>query len=150
MKKGIVGKKLGMTQIYDENGTRIPVTVIEVGPCPVLALRQQQKDGQFGRDAHGNRSGGGIRPAVRARRRIRTLAAYANTRSGMAQGRVGVPRARYGLRWSRMSGMQRRTMTVSYSRGMIVKPHAVGSHGRWTRLLADGRGMNRKAMRPGH
>jgi large subunit ribosomal protein L3 len=45
MKKGIVGKKLGMTQIYDENGTRIPVTVIEVGPCPVLALRQQQKDG---------------------------------------------------------------------------------------------------------
>lgn len=45
MKKGILGKKLGMTQVYDENGTRIPVTVIEVGPCPVLALRTQDQDG---------------------------------------------------------------------------------------------------------
>ena len=45
MKKGILGKKLGMTQVYDETGTRIPVTVIEVGPCPVLALRQQAVDG---------------------------------------------------------------------------------------------------------
>lgn len=45
MKKGILGKKLGMTQIYDESGTRIPVTVIEVGPCPVLALRKQAKEG---------------------------------------------------------------------------------------------------------
>lgn len=45
MTKGILGKKLGMTQIYDENGTRIPVTVIEVGPCPVLAVRKQAKDG---------------------------------------------------------------------------------------------------------
>lgn len=45
MKKGILGKKLGMTQVYDENGTRIPVTVIEVGPCPVLALRTQGQDG---------------------------------------------------------------------------------------------------------
>jgi large subunit ribosomal protein L3 len=45
MKKGILGKKLGMTQVYDENGTRIPVTVIEVGPCPVLALRKQGKEG---------------------------------------------------------------------------------------------------------
>lgn len=45
MKKGIIGKKLGMTQVYDENGTRVPVTVIEVGPCPVLALRMQGHDG---------------------------------------------------------------------------------------------------------
>ncbi len=45
MKKGILGKKLGMTQVYDENGTRVPVTVIEVGPCPVLALRTQDQDG---------------------------------------------------------------------------------------------------------
>ena len=33
MKKGIIGKKLGMTQIFDENGHVIPVTVIEAGPC---------------------------------------------------------------------------------------------------------------------
>lgn len=45
MKKGILGKKLGMTQVYDESGTRVPVTVIEVGPCPVLALRKQEQDG---------------------------------------------------------------------------------------------------------
>ena len=35
MKKGIIGKKLGMTQIFDENGVVIPVTVIVAGPCPV-------------------------------------------------------------------------------------------------------------------
>jgi large subunit ribosomal protein L3 len=45
MKKGILGKKLGMTQIYDETGTRVPVTVIEVGPCRVLAVRMLAKDG---------------------------------------------------------------------------------------------------------
>ncbi|MBQ4044440.1 MAG: 50S ribosomal protein L3, partial [Clostridia bacterium] len=33
MKKGIIGKKLGMTQIFDEKGNVIPVTVIEAGPC---------------------------------------------------------------------------------------------------------------------
>ena len=36
MKKGIIGKKLGMTQIFDENGNVIPVTVIEAGPCTVV------------------------------------------------------------------------------------------------------------------
>ena len=35
MKKGIIGKKIGMTQIFDENGKVIPVTVIEAGPCVV-------------------------------------------------------------------------------------------------------------------
>ena len=35
MKKGIIGKKIGMTQIFDEKGNVIPVTVIEAGPCVV-------------------------------------------------------------------------------------------------------------------
>ena len=35
MKKGIIGKKIGMTQIFDENGNVIPVTVVEAGPCVV-------------------------------------------------------------------------------------------------------------------
>ena len=39
---GILGKKLGMTQIYQEDGNRVSVTVIEAGPCPVLAIRQKQ------------------------------------------------------------------------------------------------------------
>ena len=43
--EGLIGKKVGMTQVYDENGTRTCVTVIEVGPCPVVQLRTAEKDG---------------------------------------------------------------------------------------------------------
>lgn len=45
MKKGIIGKKLGMTQIFDENGVVIPVTVIEAGPCPITQKKTVEKDG---------------------------------------------------------------------------------------------------------
>ena len=41
----IVGKKLGMTQVFAEDGTRVPVTVIEAGPCPVTAVRDPDRDG---------------------------------------------------------------------------------------------------------
>jgi large subunit ribosomal protein L3 len=41
----IIGKKLGMTQIFREDGTRVPVTVIEAGPCPVTAVRARERDG---------------------------------------------------------------------------------------------------------
>jgi large subunit ribosomal protein L3 len=44
--KGIVGRKLGMTQVFDEEtGTVTPVTVIQAGPCPVVAVRTQDADG---------------------------------------------------------------------------------------------------------
>lgn len=43
--KGIIGKKLGMTQVYDSKGQVQPVTVIEAGPCTVLALRKQAENG---------------------------------------------------------------------------------------------------------
>ena len=39
MLKGLIGKKIGMTQIFDENGAAIPVTVIEAGPCYVTQVR---------------------------------------------------------------------------------------------------------------
>ncbi|MCX7804781.1 MAG: 50S ribosomal protein L3 [Planctomycetota bacterium] len=42
---GILGRKLGMTQIFDEKGTRVPVTVIEAGPCRVLQVKTIEKDG---------------------------------------------------------------------------------------------------------
>ena len=42
---GIIGKKLGMTQIFDEAGAVVPVTVIEAGPCPVVQVRSAEKDG---------------------------------------------------------------------------------------------------------
>lgn len=43
--KGIIGKKVGMTQIFTPDGTRQPVTVIEAGPCVVLQKKTQEKDG---------------------------------------------------------------------------------------------------------
>ena len=45
MIKGIIGKKLGMTQVFAANGTRIPVTVIEAGPCTVLQKKTDATDG---------------------------------------------------------------------------------------------------------
>ena len=41
----ILGKKLGMTQVFREDGTVVPVTVIEAGPCKVTAVREQERDG---------------------------------------------------------------------------------------------------------
>ena len=45
MKKAIIGKKVGMSQIFDESGRVIPVTVIEAGPCVVIQKKTVEKDG---------------------------------------------------------------------------------------------------------
>ena len=45
MEKAIIGKKVGMTQIFDEAGKVIPVTVIEAGPCTVVQKKTQEKEG---------------------------------------------------------------------------------------------------------
>ena len=45
MKKGIIGKKIGMTQVFDEKGNVIPVTLIEAGPCYVTQIKTIEKDG---------------------------------------------------------------------------------------------------------
>jgi len=45
MVKAIIGKKVGMTQIFDENGKIVPVTVIEAGPCVVVQKKTQESDG---------------------------------------------------------------------------------------------------------
>ena len=45
MEKAIIGKKLGMTQIFDEAGKVIPVTVIQAGPCTVVQKKTEEKDG---------------------------------------------------------------------------------------------------------
>jgi large subunit ribosomal protein L3 len=42
---GLLGKKVGMTSLYDENGKNIPCTVIEAGPCPVTQVRTKEVDG---------------------------------------------------------------------------------------------------------
>ncbi len=45
MSPSILGRKVGMTQIYSEDGTVVPVTVVQAGPCRVLQVRSQQRDG---------------------------------------------------------------------------------------------------------
>ncbi|MGD2026425.1 MAG: 50S ribosomal protein L3 [Anaerolineales bacterium] len=44
MLKGLIGKKIGMTQIFDEEGNAVPITLIEAGPCYVTQVRTQQSD----------------------------------------------------------------------------------------------------------
>ncbi len=45
MLKGLIGKKIGMTQIFDENGSAVPVTIIEAGPCFVTQVRTPENEG---------------------------------------------------------------------------------------------------------
>ena len=42
---GLIGKKIGMTQVFDENGVLIPVSVIQAGPCPVVQVKTRKRDG---------------------------------------------------------------------------------------------------------
>jgi len=64
--KGIIGKKLGMTQVYDSTGHVHPVTVIEAGPCTVLAQRTKEKDGYTGLQlGYGARKAKNVSHAVR-------------------------------------------------------------------------------------
>jgi large subunit ribosomal protein L3 len=42
---GLLGKKVGMTQVYDDQGSLAPVTVLQLGPCPVLLIRDRERDG---------------------------------------------------------------------------------------------------------
>jgi len=42
---GLLGRKVGMTQIFDSTGAVVPVTVLEAGPCHVLQIRTEPKDG---------------------------------------------------------------------------------------------------------
>src|SRR5436190_5019163 len=45
MPLGLLGTKIGMTQVYNDKGVLAPVTVLQIGPCPVLQLRTTDKDG---------------------------------------------------------------------------------------------------------
>ena len=47
MKKGLIGRKIGMTQIFDEKGNVIPVTVVELGPCTVVQKKTIENDGYY-------------------------------------------------------------------------------------------------------
>lgn len=45
MKKAIIAKKIGMTQVFTENGALVPVTVLEAGPCVVIQKKTMENDG---------------------------------------------------------------------------------------------------------
>ena len=45
MPLGLIGTKVGMTQVYDNDGKAEPVTVLQLGPCPVLQVRSKDRDG---------------------------------------------------------------------------------------------------------
>lgn len=84
MPLGLIGLKIGMTQVYDDKGILAPVTVLQIGPCPVLQVRSQDKDGyhalQLGfQDKKRSRASRGERGHVSGdleskRRRARTAA----------------------------------------------------------------------------
>lgn len=80
----LIGKKVGMTQVYSETGELVPVTVIEAGPCPVVQVKRQATDGYnaiqigFGSKKEKNTSNGALghfkkagTPALRFLREIR-------------------------------------------------------------------------------
>ncbi|MGD8282226.1 MAG: 50S ribosomal protein L3 [Gemmatimonadota bacterium] len=58
---GLIGRKVGMTRIFDDEGVQVPVTVIEAGPCPVVEVRSQDNDGY-----HAVQVGYGAQSAKRA------------------------------------------------------------------------------------
>lgn len=76
---GIIGKKLGMTQIFAENGVVVPVTVIEAGPCPVVQVRTSGDDGY-----NAVQLGFGARKDVRATRAEKGHAAKAGLETAPA------------------------------------------------------------------
>ena len=45
MLKGLIGKKIGMTQVFDEEGAAVPITLIEAGPCYVTHIRTPKNEG---------------------------------------------------------------------------------------------------------
>lgn len=88
MQKAIIGRKIGMTQLFDEKGNVIPVTVVEAGPCPVVMKKTIEKDGYeavqlgFGdikvqrlnkpMQGHFNKANVGIKKTLKEIRRIET------------------------------------------------------------------------------
>ena len=45
--QGLIGKKVGMTSVFDENGKNVPCTVLQAGPCVVTQVKTKEKDGYF-------------------------------------------------------------------------------------------------------
>ncbi len=75
MIEGIIGKKIGMSQVFDGEGNVVPVTVIQAGPCTVIQKKTLAKDGYV------------VRPA-RPRRGARASGSPSRPRSGISRSRA--------------------------------------------------------------
>jgi len=85
-RKGLLGRKVGMTQIFDANGAAVPVTVIEAGPCPVLLVRAPERDGYAAVQL-----GFGVKPRRLAARSVRGQVARLDSRRAKRRAEAGVP-----------------------------------------------------------
>jgi large subunit ribosomal protein L3 len=85
MAKGILGRKVGMTQVYDERGNVIPLTVLEAGPCHVLQLRNVARDGY-----EAVQLGFGDKPRERASRSERGHVANVSSKRSRDRAAAGV------------------------------------------------------------
>jgi len=94
MPVGLLGRKVGMTQVYDEDGDLVPVTVIEAGPCVVLQLRTLERDGyeavQLGYDDKKRPVGGRRSRSSQARRSERGHVAALSSKRSKARAEAGV------------------------------------------------------------
>jgi len=83
--KGILGRKVGMTQVFDDAGGIVPVTVIEAGPCPVLFVRSADRDGY-----EAVQVGFADKPRRLASRSVRGQVAKLDSRRGKRLAEAGV------------------------------------------------------------
>ncbi len=82
---GLLGRKVGMTQIFDESGKVVPVTVIQAGPCHVLQVRTKDRDGY-----EAVQLGFGDMPRRLASRSVRGHVAKLDSKRSKARGKAGV------------------------------------------------------------
>jgi len=85
MSLGLLGRKVGMTQVFDEAGNIIPVTVLQVGPCTVLQVREPERDGY-----HAVQLGYLDKPRHKARRSERGHVAMLDSKRRRARAAAGV------------------------------------------------------------
>ena len=82
---GLIGRKIGMTRIFDERGGAVPVTVVEAGPCPVVQLKTEETDGYravqvgFGQKSRSEaaRRNSAMRPPLASTTRLASFASSA-------------------------------------------------------------------------
>jgi large subunit ribosomal protein L3 len=85
MSVGLLGRKIGMTQVYDADGVIVPVTVIEAGPCVVLQVRSVERDGYSAVQL-----GFGDRPRAKASRSVRGHVTALSSRRQQSRQAAGV------------------------------------------------------------